>query len=160
VRHAHRQVNDPSEDNGLSEKGKLQAKLIASYFQKTYPNIRPLLLSSPRARCQETLQPLANLLKVSVELSDLLDEGAQSRAGSLENRSKKFLHWWKNEPSDFCIACSHGDWIPLFFEHSLGESFSLKKGGWAELRLNQGRISLHSLIQSWKDKNLEDTTSL
>ena len=150
VRHAHRNVIDPADDNGLSEKGKKQADAICNYFLKSFgKKSDPQLLSSPRTRCQETLAPLAKKLELESKILHLLDEGAQTKHGPLEKRIEEFLAWWRDEAPAFVMACSHGDWIPVFFGMAIREDLNLKKSGWAELELKDGKMTLKNVIQSW-----------
>ncbi|MDB5037027.1 MAG: hypothetical protein JWQ35_555 [Bacteriovoracaceae bacterium] len=149
VRHAHRDVIDPSEDNGLSEKGQKQAMAIKSFYIKNFDSKEIKLFSSPKLRCQETLEPLSKYLNVKMEILDLLDESSQTKGGRIEERIMKFKTWWFKEAPPLMMICSHGDWIPTFFEQTLNQSTALKKGGWAELKLRSGKVSLEKLVQRW-----------
>jgi phosphohistidine phosphatase SixA len=150
IRHAHRNLVRRQDDNGLSEKGHRQAEAIRNFFKKRRLGKDLLLLSSPRLRCRETIEPIAKLLEMPIEISDLLDEGASTQAGRLDDRILDFKTWWKEHAPKICVICSHGDWIPSFFDITLNKSFELQKGGWAELKLHpSGKISLEESIQSW-----------
>jgi broad specificity phosphatase PhoE len=75
VRHAHRDTSSGRErDNGLSERGREQAKAVSRYFRERFAKETALLLSSPKVRCIETLLPLSDRLDVEVQILDLLDE--------------------------------------------------------------------------------------
>jgi len=126
----------------LSEKGKKQAKKLLLHFLESYPDSVPLILSSPKARCKETVEPISVRVKVPVKESDLLDEGDY-----VERRAESFIKWWKEKGPELTIACSHGDWIPVGLEKATGVSVDLEKGGWAELREKKGKIELITLIQ-------------
>lgn len=143
IRHAHRnKTSDPETDNGLSKKGKQQAKRIQKYIIRAFAKTKPLILSSPKKRCIETVQPLAKAYRLSVESSDLLDE-----ARNLQCNVDTFLLAWKKNNSNLTFICSHGDWIQVFLKKVLSTDVALDKGGWAELVLNHGKLSLRALIQ-------------
>ncbi len=147
VRHAHRDTDLGRErDNGLSEKGKEQAKAVSVYFRKRFPKVRPLLLSSPKIRCIETLLPISDKLNASVETLDLLTEQHETDV-AFKKRLEKFFRWWKQRGPEVVVLCSHGDWIPAFCEHALGVGIQLKKGGWIELEGRSGAVSLVWVLQ-------------
>src|SRR5271170_829167 len=91
VRHAHRDKSEGREsDNGLSAKGRKQAAKILEHFKKEYSGLQSLrILSSPKKRCVETVQSIAEVMKTKVHTSSLLDEGPE-----LEDRARKFLSDW------------------------------------------------------------------
>ena len=136
VRHAHR--NKPqgaSHDNGLSPKGQKQAIAIQNRFIEQFgKNGKGLLLvSSPKARCVETIEPIAKLTKVSIFELQELDEG-----GNLNKKIKDFFLEWVANPPPLTIACSHGDWIPTALHMICGAQTDLEKGGWVELDFSVG----------------------
>ena len=149
TRHAHRDKAQGREvDNGLSEKGLQQAKRLTQYFEKKYGGKKPHVMSSPKVRCQETVQAIADITKRKLEISDLLDEqheGESSKA--YKKKVEEFLRWWKEEGPPLLIINSHGDWIPLFFEIAIGTCLDLKKGAWAELELDDNTPKLTWLLQ-------------
>src|SRR5579885_2972900 len=146
VRHAHRDKSEGKDtDNGLSSKGKKQASKLLEHYKKEFGKLESVkILSSPKKRCVETVQPIAELMKTKVHTSGLLDEGPE-----LEDRARKFLADWKREGSGVCIICSHGDWIPLFLELATGVPTDLAKGGWAQLETVDGRLVITRLIQEF-----------
>lgn len=147
VRHAHRDTSEGRErDNSLSSKGKEQARAIADYFFERYPKAEPLLLSSPKVRCIETLLPLADRLECAAKVLDLLDEQHESEA-VFRKRIEKFFRWWKQRAPELVVACSHGDWIPAFALATLGSSVELKKGGWLEVESSEGAVRLRWVLQ-------------
>ncbi len=147
VRHAHRDTSEGRErDNGLSERGKDQAKAIARYFKERYGKEEALLLSSPKVRCIETLLPLADKLGVEVKVVDLLGEQVESQE-ALERRIEKFFRWWKQRGPALVVACSHGDWIPAFSRKVLGISLDVKKGAWLEIGGHGRHTELRWLLQ-------------
>jgi hypothetical protein len=60
---------------------------------------------------------------------------------------QKFFRWWKQRAPDVVVACSHGDWIPLFTRLALGTEVDLKKGGWLEIESQKNTVCLRWLLQ-------------
>jgi broad specificity phosphatase PhoE len=61
LRHAHRDKPIPDKDNGLSDKGRKQVEDLLKDFKKgKIPKAR-IFWSSPKIRCQETLEPLSEV---------------------------------------------------------------------------------------------------
>ncbi|MFP5321369.1 MAG: SixA phosphatase family protein [Acidimicrobiia bacterium] len=108
VRHAH--AGQRSAWTGddrlrpLSERGEGQARGIAADLAAEAPG---RLLSSPAARCVQTLQPLAEKLGAEVVEDDRLFEGA-GRAEIAELLDEV--------ADDHAVVCSHGDVIPILLE--------------------------------------------
>ena len=147
VRHAHRDTTEGRErNNSLSEKGKEQAKAVSRYFRERYPDVEPLLLSSPKVRCIETLLPLADKLKAEVKVVDLLNEQEGSR-GEFERQIEKFFRWWKQSKDECTVICTHGDWIPAFTRLTLKMEIELKKGGWMEFHSAHRKFNLSWVLQ-------------
>lgn len=147
LRHAHRDTTDGRErDNGLSEKGRDQAKAVGRYFRERFPKETPILLSSPKVRCIETLLPLSDRLKIDVKILEDLDEQNDS-AASYARRIEKFFRWWKSRAPETVVACSHGDWIPAFTRLAIGTEVDMKKGGWLEIESRDGAVKLRWLLQ-------------
>lgn len=143
VRHAHRDTSDPTADNGLSDKGRDQAKAVDRAYKKIFGKTPALLLSSPKRRCLETLAPLAKRLGAPIQRENGLLEGSY-----LEARVEEFLSWWKRKAPDLVVACSHGDWIPAFLHAALGVSLPVNKGSWVELIYEKRRVRLGRVRQS------------
>lgn len=103
VRHAKAGQRDAWEGDDelrpLSGKGLKQAAALAERFLSLHPS---RLVSSPYVRCRETLEPIARLLDMTVEIDDRLAEG-----GSFED-SLALL----DEMPEGAVLCSHGDVIP------------------------------------------------
>jgi 8-oxo-dGTP diphosphatase len=101
----------------LDERGRRQAEgLVAQLAGREFKRI----LSSPSARCVETVVPLAEARGLTVEPDDALAEGAGSHAAlGLLRRVGEPL-----------VACVHGDLV----EELLGEK--MKKGATAVLDLS------------------------
>lgn len=155
VRHAHRDTDaGRSRDNGLSEKGRAQAVLIQTLFNKEFPGATARLITSPKARCRETLEPLAAALRVAIETEPLLLEGGEKAAGApdpLDERIDLFFSDWIQRAEPLTVACSHGDWIPEFLARYASIETELKKGAWAELvhdpAHSETRLTLRALHQ-------------
>ena len=77
----------------LDEKGRRQAEALVEELQR-FTVLR--VVSSPYARCVETVEPLAAALGLEVELDDRLAEGAGDAAADLLRE-------------DGVVACTHGD---------------------------------------------------
>lgn len=143
VRHAHRdKPNGGADDNGLSTKGQAQAEALKKFFLKKYPRTLPLLVSSPKQRCVETLMPLAQKLDLEVEIMKQLGEG-----DSLKTKIHKFFEWWQKEAPTLVVACSHGDWIPEFIELTAGARLVCSKASWCELGESVTKPKIITLIQ-------------
>jgi len=136
VRHAHRVVTDRSLDNGLSERGRIQAHAAALHIHKILGPKPATLKSSPRLRCIETLEPLAKLLGCSVEIdSALCEQERHETEAAFMKRIEAARDEWIQRGADRLIVCSHGDWIPNFCEMSFSQRVSLDKGGVIEAKL-------------------------
>jgi broad specificity phosphatase PhoE len=147
----------------LSDKGRHQAKAIARHFQKVadeaFPNEKPLLLSSPRRRCLETLEPLSKKTQVQVKAdARLLEQEPQEDMAQFQKRILDFERWWKEEAPPLVVACSHGDWLPIAIARITGAAVGMEKGAWAEIRMEdhprkkqEDRVSLTWLRQSLDD---------
>lgn len=145
VRHAHRDKPNPEGDNGLSKKGKEQATVFLNSYKKKFKEKKPLLVSSPKKRCVETLLPLANDYHSEVQEKDFLNEG-EGDGNPLRMKIEEFRSWWQMQNENVVIACSHGDLIPPLLRVLTGARLDLKKGGWAEIEENNGRTRLTRLV--------------
>lgn len=148
TRHAHRDILERTDDNGLSAKGQRQAELLSDYFLKHYSAKPDLILSSPRLRCQETLRPLSANLGIDVEIEVLLDEASGQNERML-NRISKFIDWMNTDAPNFVVICSHGDWIPVFFESALGSPVELGKSGIAVIEWTPESIKLKEKLHAF-----------
>lgn len=131
VRHAHRDTdNGRDRDNGLSGKGRDQAKAFRDDVLDLMVK-GTVLLSSPKKRCVETLEPLAKKAGLPIEVDKLLDEQDHGESyGALERRIELFVGWVSASEHPVIVACSHGDWIPLFCETAASLPRDFKKGEW------------------------------
>lgn len=138
IRHAHRDTSDRSLDNGLSSKGKEQAKALRSFFADrfTQEEIRHglWLVSSPKKRCIETLEPIAKYADRSVDIHPEADEAHEGEGPSaFTERVHQFLHEWSASKAPVTVISSHGDWLPVAVFHLLGIHQEMKKGSWLEV---------------------------
>ena len=133
VRHAHRSVENRRADNGLSEKGEKQREILTAHIEQLMGDgVTLRLLSSPKKRCMETLEALAAHRRIKIEIDSKLEEGALSRPSL-----KEFLRETLKSPSEFVVACSHGDVIPSLLEIACGHAIELSKGSFAVLRVTE-----------------------
>lgn len=134
IRHAHRDKAAGREaDNGLSKKGIDQTRALTKFFERRYSGTKPLVLTSPKLRCVETVLPIADICGVKLFAVDwLLEQGEGESRKEMKKRAQQALRFWKREAPALTILCSHGDWIPEFLDAALGAPLELKKAGWAE----------------------------
>lgn len=145
VRHAHRNKDlGRLVDNGLSAKGHHQATALGNLWHKRLAGCNIRLLSSPKARCIETLLPLAKHLDRPIRITPLLDEQGEvphesSRRFTL--RVIRFMTWAKAQQREHTVvACSHGDWIPAFCAELVGIPYDLRKGAFVLLDVDSGTL--------------------
>jgi 8-oxo-dGTP diphosphatase len=104
VRHARagsrRDWDGPDEERPLSKKGQRQAEGLAELLSG-YPVKR--VLSSPYARCVQTVEPLAKALGLEIELRPELGEGAPIDVA---------LALLRDLAGTTALLCSHGDVVP------------------------------------------------
>ena len=135
MRHAHRDTETGREqNNGLSKKGKHQAKYLRDSLLLIVGDRKSKLLSSPAKRCIETLTPLAKKINALIEISIALQEqqpGESER--QFRGRVEEFVRWWTNSQHSLLILCAHGDWIPECTKILLGREISLQKGAFVSL---------------------------
>lgn len=151
VRHAHRDTSKGQEfNNGLSDKGRKQVRKLFDFYFERFPEVeKPILLSSARKRCVETLEPLARKLERRLVLSPLLLERTEKETvPQFKQRIRRFKREQVKNPSELTVICSHGDWIPFFFKELLGIEIELKKGGWAEVEFTD-KPRLTWIVQSF-----------
>ncbi len=137
VRHAHRDTDSGREkDNGLSAKGRDQAKEFRDAMLEMALDQPAVFLSSPKKRCVETLEPLAKKMGSPVEIDKLLDEQSHGESYSgLERRIDLFIAWVQRASVPLIIASSHGDWIPAFMEKAASQVRDFRKGEWVCLEV-------------------------
>ena len=103
IRHAdagsRRDWQGPDRGRGLSKKGRRQAGALIPVVEKYEPK---RLLSSPYARCVQTLQPAAAALDLPIEICEELSEG----------RGDDALRLIRSLAEEGVAICTHGDVIP------------------------------------------------
>lgn len=147
IRHAHRETIDRELDNGLSGKGRDQAKSLKRFFAGRFSHQEMKqglwLVSSPKRRCLETLDPIARAVERRIDIHPGLDEQrAQESVASLTERVQRFLHDWSRHQVPLTVVCSHGDWLPHAAHHLLGVFQEVKKGSWLEIGWDSERAFL------------------
>ncbi|MGE0762196.1 MAG: histidine phosphatase family protein [Bdellovibrionales bacterium] len=156
LRHAHRDTTERSLDNGLSPKGQRQAKWIKRFASQRFDSqewqeLRGVVVSSPKRRCIETVEPLADLFQGKVEIRQELDEQRSGESfAAFDERIHRFMSWWVREAPPLVVACSHGDWLPLAIFHVSGSALEMKKGSWVELEWESNRAQLRWYLPSFK----------
>ncbi|MGD9704231.1 MAG: histidine phosphatase family protein [Acidimicrobiia bacterium] len=147
VRHAkarnRRDWNGDDRERPLTKAGVVQAEALATRLAQTSP---ARLVSSPFARCVQTLEPLAELLGLSIEIDDLLSEGGAF---------VEVLDMLVSVP-DRTVLCSHGDVIPEVISALERRGMDIKgvpnwrKGSvWVIERDEAGRVEAFSRAEAW-----------
>jgi broad specificity phosphatase PhoE len=150
IRHAHRNLDDRTRDNGLSDRGEEQVKKLVKFYKTRFDGEKASFYCSPKKRCVETLSPLAVEGKSkAIEIDDRLDEHQASENMAMYlARMDEFLDVWKYEGAELTVICSHGDWIPIAVKKLVGVQIDIKKSGWIEIEYQEGAdASLTWLVQ-------------
>ena len=138
VRHAHAgnrsQWNGSDDDRPISAKGRQQSAGIAQLLaDATITEI----LSSPAARCIETVEPLATALGLTVAIDKQLAEGGEPRP---------CIETVLRPSSDGTVLCSHGDLIPKIIRRLTADGMRTKdpnlsqKGSIWVLEVEEGEV--------------------
>lgn len=151
IRHAHRDNTVRSKDNGLSDKGKSQARALKKFFADRFDKPESLwLVSSPKKRCLETLAPISSIGRYEIDINPDLDEQAAGEdMVKFEQRMQHFLREWRQMPQEITLVCSHGDWLPLAVFHILGLKCDFKKGAWLELEWEASQAASGGAQLKW-----------
>jgi broad specificity phosphatase PhoE len=150
IRHAHRETDQPDRlaDNGLSPKGWSQAEALARIFHQRFKSQKPVLKSSGKTRCLETLELISKLTGVPIQKdARLMEQETTESNGVFQKRIDAFIEWWKKDAPELVVACSHGDWLPVAIDEMTGQFVDMKKGAWVELELRPDKIKLLDVIQ-------------
>jgi broad specificity phosphatase PhoE len=139
IRHAHRDASIREKDNGLSKKGLKQAVLLVDTFKNIYsPDSNTAFLASPKKRCQETVEGVAEASHSTVVIEPLLSEQESHESHEdFKKRIHKFLDNWAQDGESLTFACTHGDWLPLAMKLIFNISTDFEKASWAEIALEQ-----------------------
>jgi len=139
IRHAsagRRTVGGNDIERPLDARGLDQAVRIADALDSANIDV---VLTSPAVRCRQTVEPLAKIHGVEIELSDELWEGQGGR-GALAIAQRLAA-------ADTCAAlCSHGDVIPRLLDLLVAMEVPLLGSGCAKgsiwaLDTDQGTIA-------------------
>lgn len=138
VRHAHAgrrsQWDGDDRERPLSDRGEAQAGWLADLLS-TAPATK--ILSSPYARCVQTVEPLASRLGVEIETAAALAEGADVDTALALVLGLDPHHG---------IACSHGDLIPQILRRLKADGMDVdgplldQKGSVWVLDIKNGRV--------------------
>lgn len=127
-------------DRPLSEDGRAQALTIGEEWSGEDP---VAVLSSPRLRCRETVQPLAECFGLNVTVEPLLDEGTPF---------ERVLALLEDSP-DGTVMCSHGDVIPEVMQALIrrglevtGSKGGLRKAAMFVVHRDGGRFTRAEMI--------------
>lgn len=148
ARHAHRDTSDREADNGLSSKGWEQARSLTRRVLLALNSQPARILSSPKTRCRETLELLAQARGADVGTEPLLDEQHPDESfADFHKRIEKFQQNWLSSSESIWVVCTHGDWIPAALSQWIGEEIDLKKGAFAEISAEKGSKQIIQLVQ-------------
>jgi broad specificity phosphatase PhoE len=109
IRHAHRPTFDRDLDNGLSEKGQEQGRRLVKFLKKEGRLDKIAgLCSSPRLRCVETAEFVAEATGLELVIDEQLDERGQSES---DRDFQKRVRTFAERALDMKRVCffSHGD---------------------------------------------------
>jgi broad specificity phosphatase PhoE len=143
VRHAHRHLKNRSKDNGLSAKGKHQARRLLERYKKSLgKSPSPVLLSSPKRRCVETLKPLARWSGAEIQTDPrLLERGLLERPSRFQARLFGVLGDLARAKPPVAVLSVHGDGAPVLLKKLTGARAWLKKGAWAQVEWPGPRLT-------------------
>ncbi|MBY0316770.1 MAG: histidine phosphatase family protein [Bdellovibrionales bacterium] len=99
-------------DVSLSTQGEAQAQQLAT--ESLLQNVN-VIISSPKARAQQTVAPLAEKLQIPVEIDSQLDQRKSiESAAEFEDRVKAVIHEIPQRyPHQTVLVASHSDWLQL-----------------------------------------------
>jgi phosphohistidine phosphatase SixA len=113
-RHGDKQ-SDFHRDSPLSPQGLEQAKNIARLVQSKKLPIPNKLFASTKLRTLQTLTPLAELCRLKVQSTPLLDlRSGTETSKDFRLRVQEFLVSFQLEPTPCLFICTHQDWVEEF----------------------------------------------
>jgi broad specificity phosphatase PhoE len=137
LRHAHRETGWEN-DNGLSPKGQAQGARLRSYLAAFEGRYRPeKVFTSPKLRCRETAEYVAEWAGVPVQVLPALDEQHRSED---ERQFRARLARFIGSIEPRTVYCSHGDVLPLFAQ-SFGASSGVDVAKGDLFIVESGRIT-------------------
>jgi 8-oxo-dGTP diphosphatase len=107
----------PDDLRPLTKAGRRQAEGVADWLESK-PITR--IVTSPSVRCRQTIEPLAERLRLPVDLSDALAEGADVD-GALQLLDKL--------GGEVAVVCTHGDVLGDVIGHASRHGASLEGNG-------------------------------
>jgi broad specificity phosphatase PhoE len=119
----------------LSAKGEQQAKALVPALEPYGVGEVTRIFSSPSLRCIQTVEPLAEQLRLTVEPIEELAEGQGPEPLALARK------WLKRD----VVACSHGDVIPFILDvlvPDLAELPCAKGSTWILERTTRGEVKV------------------
>ena len=128
IRHAHRSTSERERDNGLSDKGRAQGLVLATYLENKLAALKPRkVYSSPKQRCVETAGFVARWAGVQVIVDPRLDEqGPWEPESHFRSRLGAFFAEAR-EKREVCYV-SHGDVLPHILDLAGYNPLEIKKG--------------------------------
>jgi 8-oxo-dGTP diphosphatase len=105
---------EPDDLRPLIKAGRRQAAVIGDALATT--PVRQIL-SSPYVRCRQTVEPLAERLRLPVDLSDALEEGAPLA---------ETLALVDKIGDDIAVLCTHGDVMGELLSHCVRQGVPVK----------------------------------
>ncbi len=137
VRHAkagsRQRWDGPDDQRPLTKPGRAQADALCELLLRE-PIAR--VVSSPYVRCRQTVEPLAQQLRLPVDLSDALAEGAPLQEA---------LRLIEKVDDEHGVLCTHGDVMGDVLDHARRHGADVDDGGiekgctWA-LELEAGAV--------------------
>ena len=148
LRHCER-ARDFSENPPLTTNGKKNSLNLVSTLQKLQMSTQLRVVHSPKIRCYQTVENLLLSMNVPGEPSRMLDEQHSNESTSEFRRRIHDFYEAAPQISENLVACSHHEWISLFFEilKAQTESLSLQEisipaGGFFIFSVSQGLWTL------------------
>ncbi len=121
IRHAEKQSalhNDPE----LSSRGLMQAQRLPDYFKTKQLPWPDEILCSPKIRTQQTMQSLAQNLRIQIKINEDLEEKTSLESTlEFETRVERVLGLLKEDRVS-CL-CSHYDWVIVASQILLQQKF-------------------------------------
>jgi 8-oxo-dGTP diphosphatase len=114
---------DPDEQRPLTKAGRRQAAALAEELESSGIT---RVVSSPYVRCRQSVEPLAERLRLPVDLSDALEEGAPL---------VETLALLDKLGDESAVLCTHGDVVGELLDHCTRQGVHLDDD-----RLEKGSI--------------------
>ncbi len=112
LRHATRDLGFKA-DSSLNLAGQIMAQNLVEKIGHILP-VPNFLFTSPKKRAQETLIPMAQSLRLPLQIETRLDERHNAEdAHTFYAQIKSYLHGLPTEFADDAVVllCSHSDWL-------------------------------------------------